>query len=94
MYGALRGLALVAVLYIAYVKVVPQAQGADGGSVIEGLAQPDQLPAISPDSPIADAYSVKLVRPVAEYVWARIPKTMPAFLQQRAEELTGNCDRQ
>ena len=95
MYGALRGLVLVAVIYVAYVKIVPQDQRQGPGAAVEGaLTAGDPLPELDPDGPLGNLYSAKFVRPIAEFLWSRTPSEMPDFLRERAEELTGKCENQ
>lgn len=84
MYGAIRGLVLVAVVYIAYVTIEREANGLgpDGG-----------LPQGRYEA-VRDAYSIQFVRPVAEFFWDRTPSEMPGWLASRAEELMGECENQ
>ncbi|MCI4666102.1 MAG: CvpA family protein [Neomegalonema sp.] len=95
MYGAIRGLVLVAVVFIAYVKIVPQPDSRSAtppASVTapEGAARAP-LPKVDPTSHVGKTYTLRFVRPVAEFLWSKTPKDMPEPLRRRAEELTGNC---
>ncbi len=80
-YGALRGLVLVAVIYIAYVVVAKENDAPEG-----------ELPQGQHGEIIADTASVSIVRPVAEFIWSQTPETMPDWLAGQADALMGECE--
>lgn len=80
-YGALRGLLLVSIIYIAYVVVAKETGAPDG-----------VLPQGQHNEAIADTLSYTIVRPVAEFIWEATPEEMPGWLAGQAEALMGECD--
>lgn len=96
-YGALRGLVLVAVIYIAYVTVSPEKTLASGSAAVAGEATTGQTAPEAPQLPrgqhdiVRDAGATKFVRPVAEFIWKQTPEEMPTWLAQQAEALLGDC---
>lgn len=69
-YGALRGLVLVAVLYIVYQQI---------GSDTNELAF------------VEDAFSIGIVRDIAETVQSALPNEWPDWFKDRVNQLMGEC---
>lgn len=81
-YGAFRGLVLVAVIYIAYVVVARSNTDPDVG-----------LPHGQNREQIEDSFSYSVVRPVAQFIWDQTPDEMPDWLAEQADALMGECDQ-
>ncbi len=69
-YGALRGLVLVAVIFIAYEEIVPDT---------------DRFAFVN------EAFSIGVVREVAEIITGLVPEDMPAWLSGRVDQMMGVC---
>lgn len=81
-YGALRGLLLVTIIYIAYVVVARSSSDPES-----------ELPQGQHNEIIGDTLSYSIVRPVAEFIWDQTPEAMPDWLAQQADALMGECEQ-